>query len=541
MILNSFLCIFAYISLIGYGYLANIFLSIKYKSLSSLFILGFILQTLILQIHYIFLPINLKTTFFYITVSLISFIYFKNFSFINLFKNNKILTIIFIIFFVLLQSTSIQYPTNFNIPDFYLYHKNYINWVNNYPVIEGLALLNPRHGYAGITYLNAAYYNFFPIFNNGWAILTPTFILFFLTVFFKELKKVYEIKSDEINLSKIFILLSYYLIFKIILIINKAETSHFLIFTIIALYLFYLLLRLYENFNKKELILIIVISIFLPTILFSLSIYSFFIFLLIVLICYKKDNFLFLEYKKHIIIYSLLIILPFLYLNFLKTGYFFFPVTFFESLINLDTKWSLAPSLGMDLIKGAASYNWAKEKNLSIALITNWPPFYLSLILIPIISLKFFFIKKTKNFINLFLFCTFMVIIWYFSAPEQRYGTPYVWTLLFFEIALILYSFEFKFIKIEKKLIIISCVIILNLSQLIRYYDVVKINFNYDYPKFFIEHYDKILKNNIEYIIVDHEKLLIYNGDSLFVTENLNDFKFIQKNDKPYFEHTRIK
>tara|TARA_B110000503_G_scaffold131715_1_gene206733 strand:+ start:68 stop:754 length:687 start_codon:yes stop_codon:yes gene_type:complete len=228
-------------------------------------------------------------------------------------------------------------------------------------------------------------------------------------------------------------------------------------------------------------------------------------------------------------------------LNFIKSGYFFFPVTFFDSLINLKTNWSVESNLGTSLIKGANIYNWNKEKDLSIALIANWPPLYLSIILMPIILLQFIFVKKIRPFTSLFLFCILMLITWYISAPEQRYGTPYVWTLLIFEITLILYSFSFNFLKINNSTIIILCVLILNASQLIRYYESIKLNFNYKYPEFYFEIYDTVKKNDINYIISNHEGLLIYNGSNLFVTENLDNFRLIKKKEKIYFRNLGVK
>ena len=542
MILNSIICIIVFFGIVGFGYLANYLLNTKFSSLSSLFILGFVLQSIILQIHYIFLPIDFKSTFIYLLFSILLFSYFKNFDFKKLILENKILSLIFLILFIFLQSNSIQYPTNGDIPDYYLYHKNYIDWVNNHPVVEGLALLNPRHGYSGITYLNVAYYNFFPYFNNGWAILTPIFILFFLTIFFRVLREISSDQNTQIKLSNIFILISFYLIFKIILIISKAETSHFLIFTIISIYLFYLLLKNLESFNYQEISLVLIILIFLPTILFSLSVYSFFVFVVITYIYIKNLKFNSFNNFHIIFIYSLLIILPFLYLNYIKSGYFLYPATYLDNFIKLDKSWSVASTLGPALIEGASAYNWAKEKDLSIALITNWPPLILSLSLIPFIFLAFIAIGKLRPFFILFLFCIGLTAIWYLSAPEQRYGTPYVWALLFFEVSVILFLLNFKFYHFPIKKMILFFIVIINLSQLIRYYDDLNLNFEYKYlPDDFSQHYIEVIKDGHKFITLDKEKLLIYNGDNLLVSESLDDFKMLKQNNNFYFRHTRKK
>ena len=188
MILKSIILLISYFQILGFGYFVSSFFSLNFRNLSKIFLLGFIFQSIILQIHYIYFPINFKFTFIYPIISLVFFIYFHKISFekyIKYFKDKKLISIFFILIFILLQSTSLEYPTNYSIPDYYLYHKNYVDWVNNYPAIKGLGLLNPRHGYAGVTYLNAAYYNFYPFFNNGWSILTPLFIFFFKFYFFR--------------------------------------------------------------------------------------------------------------------------------------------------------------------------------------------------------------------------------------------------------------------------------------------------------------------------------------------------------------------
>jgi len=93
-----------------------------------------------------------------------------------------------------------------------------------------------------------------------------------------------------------------------------------------------------------------------------------------------------------------------IYLNYIKKDYFFYPTNFIENFFNFQKPWSVEPEMGMNLIKGAGDYNWAKEKDFKIALITNWHPFYLSLILTPFFILFYFFIKNLENIFCYFLF-----------------------------------------------------------------------------------------------------------------------------------------
>ena len=44
-------------------------------------------------------------------------------------------------------------------------------------------------------------------------------------------------------------------------------------------------------------------------------------------------------------------------------------MTHFTNYINFNMPWSVDPNIGPEFIKGAGIYNWAKEKDLSIALI----------------------------------------------------------------------------------------------------------------------------------------------------------------------------
>ncbi len=54
MFLNSLILILSYFSILGFGFFANKFFCFKSENLSKIFILGFIFQSIILQVHYIF-------------------------------------------------------------------------------------------------------------------------------------------------------------------------------------------------------------------------------------------------------------------------------------------------------------------------------------------------------------------------------------------------------------------------------------------------------------------------------------------------------
>lgn len=533
MFIKSIILLISYFQILGFGYFFSKLFSLNLRDLSKIFLLGFIFQSIILQIHYIFFPINFKFTFIYSIISLILFIYFHKISLdhcIRYIRDRKLISTFFIFFFILLQSTSLEYPTNFSVPDFYLYHKNFVDWANNYPVIKGLALLNPRHGYAGVTYLNAAYYNFYPFFNNGWSILTPLFILFFQILFFQIILKVSEYPKNSLKIYNVYLLLSSYLILKIIMIISKADISHFLIFTIISIYLFYLLLRLTNNFIIEDAKIILITAIFLPTVLFSISIYSLLLIIVVLFYLVKNDKFFEID-KAGIVIIFVLSITPMIYLNYIKTGYFFYPANFIENFFNFQKPWSVKPDTGMNLIKGAGDYNWAKEKNLKIALITNWPPFFLSLILTPFFIFILSFYKEFRKYFLLFFLCIILIIIWYLSAPEQRYGTPFIWTYFIFEISIFLiFILKSNYFKNMKNILIIA-ILFLNLSQFIRYYDDIKFNLNFKYlDNNFIEYYKLQEKDDITFVISDDNGLLIYNGSNIFVTENINGFKVLKNN-----------
>jgi hypothetical protein len=541
MILKSIILLISYLQILGFGYFFNNLFSLNFRDLSKIFLLGFIFQSIILQIHYIFFPINFKFTFIQTIISISFFLFFYKISFgkfIRYFRDKKLISTFFILIFILSQSTSLEYPTNFSIPDFYLYHKNFVDWANNYPVIEGLALLNPRHGYAGTTYLNAAYYNFYPFFNNGWSILTPLFILFFQILFFQIIIKVSKYPKNSLKIYNIYLLLSSYLILKIIMIISKADISHFLIFTIISIYLFYLLLRLTNNFNIADAKIILITAIFLPTTLFSISIYSFLLIIVVLFYLVKNDKFFEID-KTSIVIIFVFSIVPMFYLNYIKTGYFFYPANFIENFFNFQKPWSVKPETGMNLIKGAGDYNWAKEKNLKIALITNWPPFFLSLILTPFFIFILSFYKDFRKYFLLFFLCIFLIIIWYLSAPEQRYGTPFIWPYFIFELSIfLLLILKSNFFE-NKKTILIIVILFLNLSQIIRYYDDVKFNLNFKYlDDNFIEYYNLQKKDDITFVVSDDNGLLIYNGDNKFVTENIDGFKFLKNKDTYSFIRT---
>ena len=139
----------------------------------------------------------------------------------------------------------------------------------------------------------------------------------------------------------------------------------------------------------------------------------------------------------------------------------------------------------------------------------------------------------------LFFLCIILIIIWYSSAPEQRYGTPFVWTYFIFEISIfLLLILKSNFFE-QKKIILIIVILSLNFLQILRYYDDVKLNLNFKYlDNNFIEYYNLQKKDDIEYVISDDDGLLIYNGTNIFVTENIDGFKFLNENDTYSFIRT---
>ena len=110
MILKSIILLISYFQILGFGYFVSSFFNLNFRNLSKIFLLGNIFPSIILQIHYIYFPINFKFTFIYPIISLVFFIYFHKISekYIKYFKDKKLISIFFILIFILLQSTSFR-------------------------------------------------------------------------------------------------------------------------------------------------------------------------------------------------------------------------------------------------------------------------------------------------------------------------------------------------------------------------------------------------------------------------------------------------
>ena len=110
-----------------------------------------------------------------------------------------------------------------------------------------------------------------------------------------------------------------------------------------------------------------------------------------------------------------------------------------------------------------------------------------------------------------------------------------------FEISLIIFVFNLKIKLLNNKLnFLFLILIVLNLSQVIRYKDKITLNYNYS-TKNFKQHYKVIEKDNVKFIVNDEKQPLIYDGDNLFVTKYIDKFKIIKNNKVIKFRNLRDK
>ena len=435
MITSYILLILLFLSLTGLGkILNNKFFQIKYINYYENFILGIFFLIFILQIHIIFLPINLITSFLLV----ILFILGLKKSINHLKKNlNFRLALSLIICIVIIANSSI-YPHYNSIYDFGLYHNTYMNWLNQGNMPIGLANLHFRFGYSGSSYLIGAFFNFYPFFGKGYVLTSSIFFVFLIFLLID------QIKFKENNFSNIFNILILYVILKYLLVESIGDVSPDKISTCLLIFIFYNLIKSY-HYNVGNNYLFGFITLF---VLITLGSLNWFISLLFLLYYFWEYI---LDLKNHIkiISYCLIMCVLFALLNYLKSGNIFYPIvfpiieTFFtvtsnEALYHIKNFPKGYPE-GMEWLIPTLKNIIFKNKFVFLYLLS-----LVFLLLLMTTRLKDE-ILKNKYLLKLSSIILIAIIFWFLNAPVMRYAKIYFWIGF-----IIIFSFYFK-IFINKK------------------------------------------------------------------------------------------
>ena len=450
MIFSTIFNFFLLLSIIGYSYLyKNIFkkTDTNISNLDTLY--GILVLFFLSLIINFFFPLK----YFFYTITLIGF-----FSFVVGFYKKKINLNLFFYFIIIFFYIFIIYYHGDN-EDSPMYHLQIIKWIYNEKIVFGLPNLEIRFGDNSLWFNFLSMFQFkFNYFNSIYTInILPFTIL------------TYEIINHRRRLSYIFLSLSLSFLFFFSflhpfrngVILNHLHNPELdtvaMVFFILSFYLF---LNFFEKKNLKAFNFLLISSVICFFVKLSYLGVLFFPLIVFLLFYTKKIKELLLDKTN---IFILLIIILWLFKNFLVSSCLIFPI----SITCFNVGWSV----GVDeiekyshVVKGFArdtrerlryldfehtiySFNWLlpwiKDYAMNTALLkisffSTFISFLLLLILNFFKNIQNILIKEKKTYLIIFLCLMFNIIIW-FQAPEIRFGWGSIISLACFPLSILIF------------------------------------------------------------------------------------------------------
>ena len=407
-----------------------------YLDIDYSILLGLIIITNTTAILSIFMPINAYTLLFFTPLSIFAIIQYW-----HIIKSKIIINKVFLSCFLPILAILLYFSSQ-NAAAFYdtgLYHAQFIQWANHYPIIKGLGNLHTRLAFNNQSFLLDALFYFntntiiYPI--NGFLMLLLSNRLII------EINK--NIKSQ--NLWNTF----FYFLITIILCYTfcwrlAASTSPDIFITAFVLYILIYLKDYYDYKNETALWVLFLFIIFIPTIKLS----GLFVFILLPFITPIT--------KRNILAFStlfLFVFIPFLYRNYILSGYLFFP---FVQLDFFNPDWKIPAEITQNL--SIIIRNWARYctesltdpiVNSSFAWLPNWfrglGIVWQSIIVGQIIFLLLSIIiyKQKDRIYYSFLFLIIInFIFWLIKAPTPRFAYPFLIWGFAYSIFIIVNTFD---------------------------------------------------------------------------------------------------
>lgn len=345
-----------------------------------------------------------------------------------------------LIIYFLAASVPIHYDSG-------LYHIQALKWIEEYAVVPGLGNLHARLAFNPNLFNLTAGFSFSQFFNQPiYAVnsfFSIVFLYFLLTIFF----------DKNLNLPiSIYIFIFLLCAFSILFI--DARVSYPTADLAAGLLPFYLFIRYLIALNAPEQKSkspfpseLIVVFIILAVYILTIKISSLPILLLPILLLFRFKN----TFDKGLLIYAFVItvfiVLPWLTKNYFLSGYLIFPV---PSIDIFNPDWKI-PIAAVDFERRSI-IDWAKIASTNFSEvekmpITEWfPTWYKNIsstwrIMValaftsPILfGLQYYFNKKirTRNDILIIWLTSFVgTCFWFFTAPDVRFGFPFIITAAF--------------------------------------------------------------------------------------------------------------
>lgn len=459
LFLSTFLSFFLFIS---FGDFISKLLKTPFVS-TEILLLGLVVSNTSATCFSIFFPIN---SFVLITLILLGVLFliiakkdFKKYA--QSLHLNKYILFSSFAFIILAFISSLNFPDNY---DSSLYHIQSIKWIEEYPVVPGLANLHGRFGFNPNIFTFYALTSLKDIF--GQEIFSLNFAVFSILVFY------YIKKTHSSYIHGGFSNLFLFFLFQFLILLglpNLSSPSPDYLSTAISLFVFSRMLDL--SSQKKILaftsyIPILLLSVYLVTIkLAAIPILLLFIF---VLVKFKSEALKSLR----ILPFIALIIFPWIVRNVITSGWLIYPFPLID-LFNFDWKVPLESVIyEKNIVSGFARIHHIDGANMALF---DWLPLwwhridfiykvlFITSIVFPSVELITQLFKKNKNplFTNAIIITSFLgVLFWFILAPEWRFGQSFI---IIASMTPLLSSKSYLRIKLNEKFIF-SVILILSLG-----------------------------------------------------------------------------
>lgn len=499
--------IFCFLSVFGFGKLIVLILSLEKQNLNlgEITIFGFFFIFSLSLLFHLFIPLN----YFFNTIFLFcGFTYFLfNVSYFK--KKIKLKSKIYYIIFLALLPCIIVIRTH---ADYEWYHLPYINYVNNFKIIFGLANFSNNlafgHGWQDILSLFSLSY----IETRG---LTAISIIFYFAYLFSLIKYIEEEEDQNIKI------LIQIIFFYSLAIFNKlidfgSEAQPLMIMLLFGLNLIFFV----KKNNEKFFILFFIFFIF--SVFFRFGSIVFFPAFILIFLYNIKIIYGFLTNNKRLLTFIFISGTLYLLRNYIHSGCLVFPLHF-TCLFNDLISWAVPIDIVIERfsVLSAISKGWAfylkdlteiEHINYYFPLLENnqiihpkiyskniffWPIYWFHdhdtsraaniLILITFAFLIFLItknrkIEKKRTFNQRILFISFLLslIFWFISSPQTRYGGYAIIGIT------VVYFYYFFFLKYEYNKNKNNFIFVLLISLSLFYITNKNINrlMNFDYKTF---------------------------------------------------------
>lgn len=405
-----------------------------------IFLIGCSVIAFLAHVWSLFFPITSWLSIFGLPL-ICTLLYFKNlYARIPKPQLTILLPILFIALVWALAST-----TNLDEADYYL---PTVRWMEQFPVVNGASLFIARIGFNSAFHMLSAVFGYADIINGGVYELNGLLFVWFNYYFITALMGLSKERGYSFISSSI---LAAALIFPFSFLLSSMDVDYMTIMVglIVISKLAYHITHSHSFTSNRLFSYLLIICL-----LFTVKAFSIFLLLPLGLVIYFSK-----VSKKHLFIAFLLPIaymIPWLYRNFLISGYLVFPVYFFDLL---DAAWKMPKDMVL------ASYNIVEEfakveiirDDYKLTAIREWPfsewfPLWIEnqsrlaigwvvMIMTPVslfLTLVLSIFKRHSNQMErrliLFLFVLASVILlWFISFPAIRFG--WAWLLSFMIIA----------------------------------------------------------------------------------------------------------